>query len=472
VIDVYVRASEGDANGGYSSDPYEQEAEALAWLSRHGLEHGEVVPEVVSGSVAAEDRELGRLIGKVERGESAGIVVFDERRFARSIVAGGIAFARVVRAGGRFIATRSGFDSADLTPESKMIFDFMMSMGEQELERNRLRRMHGKRKAAERGVWCAAAPPVGYDRDADGKLVPNGDADTVREIFRLRAEGVSFSEIARTVGEVTATNLRGHRSGERSRRRMSRGGIRHVVSNRAYLGVQVIPRPGMKIQRREGDEPLEVENSCPPLVTRQEWDAANNVPGAAPPVRRNLVEVYGAELKGVIRCGACTDYTGRPSVLHVLEPGRYACCRCGKTAMNVSKADRAVAEAFRQAVENGTSEVLAIANDASAYEEALDAVERAADVLTAYRDSTDLQQVLGLADWTEGLRVRKEAYEQARRALREQGPAPRRVTDARKLLRESLHAFIAEVIVYPKRNGGPRLTVRWRGADEAVPVEA
>lgn len=51
-----------------------------------GLDLDEVVTELdVKGSTAAHDRELGRLIEKVEHGESTGIVVWKVSRFARSL---------------------------------------------------------------------------------------------------------------------------------------------------------------------------------------------------------------------------------------------------------------------------------------------------------------------------------------------------------------------------------------------------
>jgi len=469
-MDIYCRKSDED-----SSDLDEQEAEGLAWAARHGIEIGEIIGETAySGD--ADDRRLGELIARCERGESGGIIVFDERRFARDPIAGGVALDRLVECDARLVASRSGFDSANLTPEMRMIFDIMMAIGKAERTRNRLRRTHGKRKAAERGEWCGGAPPVGYDLDDDGRLVPNQDADTVREIFRLRAEGLSCSAIVRAVGSVTATDMGGHkgkgRKMTREHRPLTRGGVRHVIGNRVYLGIQTIPNPLSTKDKRL--DPTEVgtadEPKHTPLVTRQEFEAANAVPKSAPPPRLNLVELYGAELKGVIRCSECRGADGHPSVLHVLKPGRYACCRCGKTAITVATADRAVAAAFKAAIESGGTEVMAIANDASAYDDALEAVERAAATLAEYRDSTELQAVLGVADWTAGLRVRKESYELARRSLRERGPAPRRITDMRKLLRESLHPYLAEVLVYPKRSDGPRLTLRWKGAEvvEAV----
>src|SRR5439155_16514389 len=104
----------------------------------------------------------------------------------------------------------------------------------------------------------------------------------------------------------------------------------------------------------------------------------------------------------------------------------------GHTSILVKFADPAVSRALARAFEVRLPEVMAVAEGSDRYERALAAVEKAAAALAEYRDNVELQRVLGMTDWTEGLRVRKEAYEQARRALREQGPAPsKRVTDVR-----------------------------------------
>ena len=47
-------------------------------------------------------------------------------------------------------------------------------------------------------------PKTGYDM-IDGALVPNDQATTIREIFRLRAEGKSYREIEARTGITYST---------------------------------------------------------------------------------------------------------------------------------------------------------------------------------------------------------------------------------------------------------------------------
>src|SRR6266516_7118011 len=96
-FDIYTRVSDvagrdGDAYG----SPEDQEAAARACALRLGLDVGEVVlEENVSGALAADDRELGRLLRRCERGESAGIIFPRLDRLTRDVFVGGQILARI-----------------------------------------------------------------------------------------------------------------------------------------------------------------------------------------------------------------------------------------------------------------------------------------------------------------------------------------------------------------------------------------
>src|SRR5439155_22227936 len=113
----------------------------------------------------------------------------------------------------------------------------------------------GKEGAVKRDVWYGIAP-FGYDRDETGRLVPNDDAETVRELFRLRADGLGFNELGRRINEV-----------------VSRSGIRKIISNRSYRGEQVIPNP----KRRGEPHAAKDYPGHEPLVSEPEWQAANAI---------------------------------------------------------------------------------------------------------------------------------------------------------------------------------------------------
>jgi DNA invertase Pin-like site-specific DNA recombinase len=450
---IYTRASE-EGEDGLSSSPEDQEAAARAWADRNDVEVVDVVHETASGGSDASDRALGKLIDRCEAGELNGIIVRDEKRFARDTIVGGVALARLVECDGRLVATWSGFDSKNLTPEMEMNFNILMSIGQAERKRNLLRRMRGKEKFVAQGGWAGVAP-FGYDKDENGRLVPTDDAEIVRELFRRRADGIGFSELARRFPRV------------------SRSGVRKIIMNRSYLGEQRIPDP-----KRKGQP--QVAANYPghePLVTAPEWEAANAIEGRRAPVHTGLGE--RVELKGVVRCGSCRNRRGEHSIMHVLLYGKeknrltYACTTCGKTSMAVDKIEPAVLRQLDIALEEHEPHVAAVMEGDTRYTDALAAVEQAQADLVAYRDSIEIQRELGVTAFAAGLKARKEALATARRALRETPrPFEQSMTAeefAKLDARRYYPRLIAEVLVYP-RSAKHRLTTRWTGAEDAFPV--
>jgi DNA invertase Pin-like site-specific DNA recombinase len=451
---IYTRASEMGSDGSLSSDPADQEAAARAWAERQpDVVIVDVVDEVASGGLGADERRLGELIRRCEAGELAGIIVRDERRFARDLLGGWQALQRMVVVGARLVATATGFDSANLNSNSEMLFNIMLSVAQAERQRNLEARMHGKARFAERGGY-AATPPFGYDR-IEGRLVRNGDAEVVRRIFALRAQGMGFSEIGRETGVERSHAFR-------------------IVKNRAYVGEQRVPDPDRRGELRV------YQGSHEPIVTPAEWEAANAVKGRAP-IRTGLSA--SARLKGLVRCGVCGQTLSVQGAGGNRRKPTYACTRrgCGKVAMMMAKVEPAVFAAVHQAVEVDEPHVAAVLAGDDRYQRALEAVEQAQQSLAEYRDNVELQQILGIRDFTVGLRARRDAVEVARRALRET-PRPdnavdrMREFDANDLAGEyeqyetSLaHRVVAEVRVYPKTSQH-RLTLRWQGAEAELPV--
>jgi DNA invertase Pin-like site-specific DNA recombinase len=445
----------------------------------------------VSGGLAADDRKLGRLIERCESGELGGIIVRYEDRFARDVVAGGVALARLVECGARLIATATGFDSEHLTPDKEMVFNIMMSVGQAQRKRNLEARMRGKARAAARGVHCAPRPPFGYDRVHDAgidgkKLVPNEHADVLREIFRLRADGLGFKQIADRVSATKKTDRDVT---------ITHSGVRKVIRNRSYLGEQRVPDPD-----RKGE--LKVFRDVhPPLITENQWEAANAVEGKAPTHNGASKE---ARLHGIVRCGECGKRMSVQRYGKAEKPGKaerpeikdrphltYACTThgCRKASLSARKLEPDVLQMLDTAILNREPHVAAVIEGDDRYQCALDAVEGARTELETYRAEVKVSDV-GAAAWKRDVQIRQEAIDAARRAL---GEVPRPdirpnlsmskyvQTDEEKAAglipaaadladRRLFYArVIAEVRVYP-RTAEHRLTLRWQGSDQELAV--
>lgn len=411
---IYVRVSEvGGRDGPSFSSPEEQESAAREWAEREGLEVNfnadECVDLDVSGAAAAGDRKLGRLIERCEAGEFGGIIVRDERRFARDEIAGGVALDRLTEANCRLKATWSGFDTGpfgrDVTPESRMVFDFFMAIGKAERARNRLARIRGAQRAAERGLHLAARCPIGYrwvDRQKGGRRPTEGGGigrlnpdpkmgPKVQEAFRRRAAGESFEKIGKLLGLAGKSSARA------------------VIQNRVYLGEASVPT------ERKGETRI-VQNAHGPLVTSEEWERAQAAGGSYAPRSGKWSAL--TRLNGIARCSGC----GKPLSVSSMG-GRqpyYACTAEGctkRTGIRASVLDTYVGSLVTQAVYDEVPEVIAILAGDDRYQRALDAVEAARQELEVYRQEVKVSEV-GAEAWKRDVATRKAALDLARSELR------------------------------------------------------
>ena len=113
-MDGYIRVSRVAGRKGESYiSPKVQRDKITGWAKLHEVDLGEVViEEDVSGAKPVDERELGRLLGRVESGESQGIIAFKLSRFGRGALETLQAVDRIKKAGGRLVTIEDGVDSA------------------------------------------------------------------------------------------------------------------------------------------------------------------------------------------------------------------------------------------------------------------------------------------------------------------------------------------------------------------------
>ena len=110
---------------------------------------------------------------------------------------------------------------------------------------------------------------LGYDTNKEGKLVPNGDAWIVREIFERYLSGESYTGIAKAMSEKAQT-LRG---GE-----FSVEAIRYIISNETYVGDKhLMKRPPKdylthKTNWKAKYEDYYLTDDHEGIITREMWE--------------------------------------------------------------------------------------------------------------------------------------------------------------------------------------------------------
>jgi DNA invertase Pin-like site-specific DNA recombinase len=430
MYDVYIRVSRlGDRTEDEATEVYE--AQCRDWANRNGIPIDEVEEDTdVSGAVAITERKLEHLIQKVETGESEGIVTPYLDRFGRDIISGSVALKRIADAGGRLVCVNDGFDSA--SPGSKEIFGYRMVTAEAFLDRVRANYQVAIDRKVAAGAYVYKAP-FGYRKDDAGRLIVNErEAELVREVFERRAAGDDIGKLTRFLREQGAISVY-------SGKPLTKSGVRTMLANRAYVGE-------VSIQNGTRGKPRVIRDFHAPIIPRQLYEAANAVRGAYFPQNGKLASQV--KLPGLVYCATCKRRlriggyrAGGESVAN------YACTYAdcpAHASMKVSKLDAYVEGLLMTAVVAREPHVGAVIEGDTRYQDAMTAVEEAERVYEEFRDSIELQRELGIRGFADGLRVRKEALELARRELAKARPAKRDGRRGRKGRMMSYEAFLHE----------------------------
>jgi DNA invertase Pin-like site-specific DNA recombinase len=408
VADGYIRVSRRGGREGESFISPDVQRERIArWADANGVEIVQWWEEIDQSGAKLERPMFQEALARCERGETGGIVVAKLDRFARSAVDALESIRRLNAAGARLVSIEDGFDGS--TPMGRFAIGILTMIAELELERIKESWATAITHAVERGVHISGRVPTGYERDEHKRLVPREPAaSAVREVFRRRALGASWAELAQYLDDTGIETPLGNAH-------WSKVGVSGLVKNPVYLG-----------QARSGS--IVKDGAHEPLVTSAEFDAAQSVTKSLLTPRDGSLAAK-AMLGGLARCAGCghtlkitgnTDKKRGERYPTYYCTGRYASGPCPARAnVRASLLDAYVEEqvllAFNQ--EDG---LLARAVDASAaLDEALRRVAEAEHELDLFITNPKLMTILGEAKFLEGVDVRQASLDGARETVAE-----------------------------------------------------
>jgi DNA invertase Pin-like site-specific DNA recombinase len=408
IADGYIRVSRRGGREGESFISPDVQRERIAkWAQANGVEIVQWWEEIDQSGAKLDRPMFQEALARCERGETGGIVVAKLDRFARSAVDALESIRRLNAAGARLVSVEDGFDGS--TTMGRFAIGILTMIAELELERIKESWSAAITRAVERGVHISARPPTGYVRDETKRLIVcEPAASAVREVFRRRALGASWAELADYLEKQGVATPQGNAH-------WSKTGVSGLVKNPAYLG-----------QARSGS--VVKEGAHEALVTRAEFDAAQSVTKSLlQPRDGSLAEQ--AMLGGLARCRGCghtlkitgnTDRrTGERYPIYYCT-GRYASGPCPTRAnVRASLLDDHVEEKVLTALAEEEG-LLAQAVDASqALEDAQRAVQDAEHELDLFIGNPKLLTLVGEEKFLEGVDARQRALDEARSTLAE-----------------------------------------------------
>lgn len=412
--------------------PELQERRILDYAEARGLAVEMLEPELDQSGGKVDRPILDQAIGRVERGEAAGVIVAQLDRLSRMELADALkTIQRIESAGGEVIAVAENFDAG--TPEGRMARNMFLSVAHMQLERSRTGFATAKARAVKNGIWPTSKPPIGYTvtprkRGGDGRLYPDPDtAPKVIKAFEMAAGGQSWTSIARylDVGISTAQK---------------------ITRNRAYLG-----------EINLGD--LRQTGTHEPLVSPDLFAVAQILRGRPPRKQHDP-----ALLAGLVRCAGCqrtmaADMTVGERIYKCAN--RAARERCDAPAIIAQrKLDSYITDLALSHLADGQ---VAAARRGDDVDDALRALNVAEAELEAYQEVTRVSTV-GAASFERGMRRRVEEVEAARHALAQArqrvGPLPE-MGDIRELwealsVEERRHLLRGALgVIWVKKGRGP-----------------
>jgi DNA invertase Pin-like site-specific DNA recombinase len=363
----------------------EQVQEVTAEAKRLGIRLRVLPPELdVSGGLPLKDRpSLREAVEGVEAGKYGGIIVAYLSRLGRNVREQLQVWDRVEGAGGRIVVVRERIDTS--TPSGRYVRTILAANDERELEEYTERFERLREWATSAGIWQSRRTPRGYRKDsATRKLVPDDYAEETRQAFLRSGAGEKLSRLADDL-------------------RMTPSGVRALLRNRVYLGEL---RVGKHVNPTAHE----------PLVTEEEWLAAQRRHTARPPRSEEPVALLG----GLVRCASCghlmsRSARGRSQRVYACHPHHSAgrCARPG--AVTLATLDRYVEEIALGELANLKATAARSGDDIAKARHALTQAERE---LAAYLEGVS---AAGLApgEYAQGARQRRDAADHARERLNE-----------------------------------------------------
>lgn len=197
---MYIRVStEGQAEEGYSIEAQKKLLEA--WCISKEIENYEFYIDPGYSGSNIERPALTSMLRDAEKGILSHVAVYKLDRLSRSQKDTLYIIEDVLNKHDvGFVSLSENMDTS--TPIGRAMLGILSAFAQLERETIKIRTRMGMKERVKSGLWMGGGKiPFGYDYDDEkGVLVPNADAETVREIYRLFLSGMSPNAIAVSLG--------------------------------------------------------------------------------------------------------------------------------------------------------------------------------------------------------------------------------------------------------------------------------
>lgn len=302
-VAAYARVSTSQEN---QEESFESQVRYFSAFIQ-SVEHWEFIKvyadEGISGLSAEKRPGFMEMIYDAEAGKIDLILVKSISRFARNSLEAQTYMHRLKAKGVEIRFEREDISSFD--PQAEMVFNFLVTLAQEESKSTSQNRRWSYEKLAEQGIRHLGNNRVlGYD-EVCGILTPNKDAWAVKLIFEQYANGKSLGGIADDLAGKGFVSMRG-------KERMRASTMVAILRNEIYKGdrkLQKAPHNNFMTHRPEkGTEYTSryIENDHEGIVSRELWDKVQTVL-STPKDHSTFPNKNSHPLRGKLLCGECGE---------------------------------------------------------------------------------------------------------------------------------------------------------------------
>jgi len=346
-VGIYARLSQDDERFGESMSIENQRLMLTDLCETQGWHIVDCYADDGFTGLTFQRPEMQRLIADAKSGRINTIVVKDLSRFGRNYIEAGQLIEDLVPAIGiRLIAVNDGVDTAnnqntDYIPIRNVFNEFY--------SKDISRKVKSARQAiARQGNFQGAYAPYGYrlnPQDRHHLLVDEEAAETVRRIFRMRADGVGIRHIADILNGEQILNPRDYyyqKIGKSNPRDMQHvwGNVTvtHILKNEVYIGNMVQCKSGVvsyknhKNIEKPQESWIRCEHTHEALIDMETWNAVQEKFQKSAPKQRRKKDGEQPLFSGLLWCADCGSGLRFNSAGYVRKDGTHSgnnayCCQ-------------------------------------------------------------------------------------------------------------------------------------------------
>lgn len=354
-VGIYTRISIEDSRGAIDESQSVENQRTL--LESYAHQMGWPVEHVYtddgwSGS-NSERPAFQEMMEDVQQGKINLILVKDLSRFGRNYIEVGRYTDFILpELGCRLVAPLDNIDTGrqeiDMLPFRALLNDhYLKDISTKIKTAHRTMAMEGKR--------ISGRPPYGYRLDTTDKHkfhIDDYAAGVVRDIFKLRLEGIGYSSIAGILNEKGILSPREYEYQSQGREWnydrhpvWQTSSVKHVLNSESYLGHRIqlmrcsISHRNQKLVATPKEQWVRAENAHPPIIDKETWDAVQQLNQARSERWKTAKPRTPSLFRGLLRCADCGGNMHSFRQQYPRKKGGvtirhwYQCARYAQTAM-------------------------------------------------------------------------------------------------------------------------------------------